>query len=167
MKTLLLNSDFQPLAFISERRAIKLLVRDKVDILSLWNNVKYFHSSGFIELPSVIKLKNKIVRHFVKMIFSKNAVFKRDNYGCQYCEKILTSSQITIDHIIPKSRGGNNSFENCVAACHECNSKKGSKLPHEVGMRLVRKPETPKGYLVVSPQKENWHHSWDIFINMD
>jgi hypothetical protein len=168
MKTLLLNSDYQPLAFIPDKRAIKLLLKeDKVDVISLWTDVKYFHSSGFIELPAVLKLKNKIVRNFIKMVFSRSAVFKRDNYGCQYCRKSLTSTQVTIDHIIPKSRGGSNTFENCVAACHDCNEKKGSRLPHEIGMRLVKQPETPAGYLVVSPQQENWHSSWNLFTNID
>lgn len=168
MKTLLLNSDFQPLAFISDKRAIRLLLRDgKVDVLSLWTDVKYFHACGFIELPAVLRLRTKIVRNFIKMVFSRNAVFKRDNYSCQYCSKGLTSAQITIDHIIPKSRGGNNTFENCVAACHECNEKKGSRMPHEVGMRLIKNPETPTGYLVVSPHQENWHATWNLFTNLD
>lgn len=167
MKTLLLNSDFQPLEFISDKRAIRLIIRGRVDVLSLWDNVKYFHAYGFIELPSVLRLKNKITRRFIKMIFSRSAVFKRDNYHCQYCEKSLTYSQITIDHIVPRSLGGNNTFENCVAACYDCNRKKGPSLLHETEMKLVRKPETPRGYLVISPRKENWHNSWNIFVNFD
>ncbi len=168
MKTLLLNTDFQPLAFISDRRAIRLLMRnDKVDILSVWPNAKYFHACGFVELPAVLRLKKKIVRNFIKMVFSRNAVFKRDNYECQYCAKWLTFQQATIDHIIPKSRGGNNTFENCVTACHECNEKKGCRLPSEIGMRLLKNPETPNGYLVVTPHKENWHSSWNLFTNID
>ena len=168
MKTLLLNSDFQPLAFISDRRAIRLLIKEKVDVVSIWSGVKYFHASGFIELPSILRLRRKITRNFIKMVFSRNAVFKRDNFSCQYCQTKLSAEQITIDHILPKSRGGRNTFENCVSACHECNEKKGSRLPHEIGMRLIRRPETPIGYLVVSPQKDNaWHSSWDIFTDTD
>lgn len=165
MKTLLLNSDFQPLAFISDRRAVRLLIREKAETLSIWNNVRYYHANGFIELPAILRLKSKITRKVIKMVFSRNAVFKRDNYGCQYCSKVLNSKQITIDHIIPKSRGGNTSFENCVAACIECNKKKGARMLEEIGMRLARTPETPIGYLVVSPSTEYWHRSWDIFTN--
>lgn len=167
MKTLLLNSDFQPLAFINDRRAIRLMLREKVDILSSWIGVKYFHPSGFIELPSILRLKHKINRNSIKMVFSRNAVFKRDNFYCQFCGIQLTPNKITIDHIIPKSRGGQTSFENCVAACHECNKKKGSRLPQEIGMKLLRTPETPNGYLFMSTQENSWHPSWNIFTNTD
>ena len=168
IKTLLLNTDFQSLAFISDRRAIRLLLRnDKVDVVSVWPNIKYFYAYGFIELQAVLRLKKKIIRNFIKMVFSRNAVFKRDNYECQYCEKSLSFSQITIDHIIPKSHGGSNTFENCVAACHDCNEKKGSRLLQETEMKLIKNPETPNGYLVVTPHKENWHSNWNIFINLE
>lgn len=163
MKTLLLTSDLQPLAFISERRAIRLLVKGKVDVLSNWNNTRYYSASGFIDLPAVICLKYRITRNFIKRVFSRGAVFKRDNFWCQYCLRPLNTKQITLDHIVPKSRGGASSFENCVAACYECNIRKGSKLLDEIGMRLFKKPETPEGYLVVTPQTEHWHEMWDAF----
>jgi hypothetical protein len=153
----------QPLAFICERKAIRLLIKDKVEVISLWDNARYYSASGFVDLPAVIRLKYSITRNFFKRIFSRGAVFKRDNFGCQYCQKQLTSKQITLDHIVPKSRGGISSFENCVAACYECNIKKGSKLLNEIGMSLEKRPETPEGYLVVSPKKEDWHTLWDIF----
>lgn len=163
MQTLLLNHDLQPLAFISERRAIRLLVKGKVEVLSVWNNIRYYSGSGFIDLPAVISLKYKITRRLVRRVFSRGAVFKRDNFNCQYCGNILNSKQITLDHIIPKSRGGISSFENCVAACYDCNFKKGSALPEEMGMRLIRRPETPEGYLLAPSPMDQWHTMWNVF----
>ena len=165
MKALFLNNDLQPLAFISDRKAIKLIVKDKVDVLYNWD-VKYSYNLGFIELPAVIKLKYKITRKVVKMIFSRNAVFKRDEYVCQYCNVALSSKQITIDHIIPKCKGGQSSFENCVASCNECNVRKGAKLLTEINIKLIKTPETPEGYLYVSPIIENWHSAWNMFTNL-
>ena len=166
MKTLLLNSNMEPLAFICERRAIRLMLKEKVDILSSWNDVRYYSTSGFIELPAVIRLRYKVTRKCVKRVFSRAAVFKRDKYTCLYCSKMLGTKEITVDHIIPTSRGGTNSFDNCVSACKDCNIRKGSRLLDEIGMKLNRKPETPEGYLVVSPQVERWHAMWDIFISV-
>jgi 5-methylcytosine-specific restriction endonuclease McrA len=91
-------------------------------------------------------------------------VFKRDNYTCLYCSKLLSTKQITLDHIIPRSKGGVSSFENCATACTDCNTKKGAKMLEEIGMRLAKKPETPEGYLVVSAYVERWHPNWDIFV---
>lgn len=157
----------EALAFICERRAIRLFLKEKVDVLSSWEDVRYYSASGFIELPAVMRLRYRITRNSVKRVFSRSAVFKRDNYTCLYCSKMMTSKDITVDHIIPTSRGGTNSFDNCVSACKDCNIRKGSKLLDEIGMKLTRKPETPEGYLVVSPQVERWHQMWDIFVSTD
>lgn len=167
MKTLLLNHNFEPLAFISERKAIRLLVKEKVDILSLWTGVKYYFSEGFIELPSVIRLKYEITRRAIKMVFSRGSVFKRDNFGCQYCGKALNSLDITMDHIIPKSMGGRSSFGNCVSSCKTCNLKKGAMSLEEAGMKLLKEPHTPDGYLIVAPKKEQYHPLWDLFLNLE
>lgn len=166
MKTLLLNNNMQPLAFICEKKAIRLLYKEKVDIISVWNNIRYFHSNGFIDLPATLKLKYNINRQAVKMLFSRNAIFKRDRYSCSYCGVFLSPNQITLDHIIPKSRGGTSSFDNCVAACLDCNKRKADRLLEEVNMKLLNKPKTPEGYLFIPSEKEKWHSSWKFFVGM-
>jgi len=164
MKSLLLNNDMEPLAFISDRRAMRLLFKEKVEVICGWADVNYYSAHGFIELPAVIRLKYRITRNAIKRAFSRGAVFKRDGFCCQYCSRSLSTKQITLDHIIPVSKGGVSSFDNCVASCGECNIRKGAKLLHEIGMKLLKKPETPEGYLVVSSHLDEWHKMWDIFI---
>lgn len=166
MQVLLLNNTFQPLSFISERKAIKLFFKDKVEVLTAWVGTRYFYGKGFLDLPAVLRMKYPIVRNFQRLVFSRGAVFKRDQFCCQYCGVALTPKTITLDHIIPKCYGGRNSFENCVSACGTCNRWKGTRSLEESGLKLLQEPTTPKGYLLTTPAEGNWHQSWNLFLNL-
>lgn len=166
MKVLLLNNTFHPIAFITDRKAIRLILKEKVDVLSVWPGVRYFYANGFIDLPSVLRLKYPIARTYNRVVFSRNSIFRRDNYSCLYCGKSLTPYQITLDHIVPKSKGGSNSYENCVSSCIDCNREKGQKSLEEAGMRLLKLPQAPEGYFLSLPYRdEGWHNSWNFFFN--
>lgn len=141
-QVVVLNADYSYLNIISWKRAIKLIFQKKVEVLKYSNKViKGFEA--IIKVPLVVRLI-KFVRNIYKRCvpLSKKNVFIRDLYVCQYCgQKIRTSP--TIDHIIPKSRGGTFSWTNVVTACIKCNQKKGNKLPSEAGLSLIKKPVMP------------------------
>jgi 5-methylcytosine-specific restriction endonuclease McrA len=165
LKTLLLNSGYEVLSFINERKAFKLLFKDKVEVIASWNNkVKWIN--GYIDHPSVLILKDNVRRNFIRYTFSRSALIKRDNSTCQYCGKKLLPSQITVDHIIPKSQGGPTSFINCVVSCFPCNSKKANLPPDKVGMKLLSKPTNPSISIQYNSGAEGnlWNDEWDKFL---
>jgi len=124
---LVLNSSYEPLNITSWKRAIILLLKEKAQVLS--NRV--------IRLLSYIKLPvSRIVSHKP----SKAMVYKRDENKCQYCG---STRHLTIDHVIPKSKGGSEDWTNLVVACSSCNTKKGDKLLSQTDMKLAKQPKAP------------------------
>lgn len=163
-KVLLLNSNLEVISFISERKALKLFVKDKVDIISSWSDVDIYYGSGRMQFPATLKLKYYVRKKFTQLSFSRKAVFKRDRFSCQYCGKFLKSGQVTVDHVIPKSIGGQSSFTNCVTSCYSCNNKKGNRTPEQANMLLKIKPAAPVGYLHYVSEQDEWHESWDFYF---
>ena len=93
-----------------------------------------------MQVPSVIRLlAYRRIPHQTRALSRKN-IMMRDRYTCQYCHKTLNSGELTLDHVIPRSRAGETAWENLVACCHDCNNRKGSRTPEEAGMRLSRQP---------------------------
>jgi 5-methylcytosine-specific restriction endonuclease McrA len=148
-QVLLLNQDNTPLNIITISKAFKLLSKDKV-----WIDE---NSSEFYEVISVSKIvkipKILILKYYVKLPFKKVAanrinILRRDKYCCQYCGIDLCEKTATIDHIIPRCRGGNHTWTNLVAACKDCNLFKGNKTLKEAKMELKSKPKEPSyGFL--------------------
>jgi hypothetical protein len=163
-KTLLLNSTYEVLSFVSDRKVFKFLALDKVEVISSWDeDIKF--GKDIIKYPSVLRLKNFVKIKFRKNVFSRKAVIKRDQYCCQYCGETLTNVNLTIDHIIPKSRGGATSFANCVVCCQYCNNKKSNLTPEEAGMKLLQNNLASilmRVYLVSSG--DYWHEDWNDFL---
>lgn len=136
----ILNSDYSYLNTVSWQKALKLLAKGKATVIKYSDHV--IKTVGdIIKLPAVMKLI-KLIRtiYRTKVPFSKKNVMIRDNHTCQYCG---THEGLTIDHVVPVSRGGKSVFENCVAACKGCNSKKGNKLPREINMFPRKQPVAP------------------------
>lgn len=166
-KTLLLDSSYQVLSFISERRLFKLLFKEKVEIESSWND-EISWINGKIKYPSIVRLKKYIKRTYFNSNFSRRSIIKRDESKCQYCDKKLSASQITIDHILPKARGGITSFVNCVVSCHSCNNKKADRTPEQADMTLLKRPMHPS-FLIqhyVPESQEYWHADWDNYFTI-
>lgn len=136
---LVLNASYEPINVCAARRALILLLKGVASAEE--ETREHVHSSArAIPLPSVIRLlEYRRIPHQTRALSRKNILI-RDRYTCQYCERVLPSSELTLDHVTPRSRGGESSWENLVACCHRCNNRKGSRLPEEVGMRLVRHP---------------------------
>jgi hypothetical protein len=165
VKVLLLNNNYSILSFITERKAIKLLFKGKVEVVSHWDNIKVHFSGGDFTFPAVLKMKYYVHKVFSRLLFSRKAVFRRDHFTCQYCGKHLNNNQITLDHIIPKCNGGTSSFKNCVAACHTCNKKKGKQSLEEAGLTLLSVPDIPLGYIYHINEQDAWHEEWDKFFS--
>ena len=156
-RALVLNASYEPLSVVSARRATVLLLADKADVVS--PSGLLFHSERLvIEVPSVVRL-----RHFVKVPFARRAalnrraVFARDGGRCQYCG----DSADSIDHVVPRAKGGAHTWENVVAACRPCNVHKRDRLLPETGMALRTTPRAPAGHswIVVSvgAVPDDWH----------
>ena len=139
-RIIVLNADYSILGTTTLKRAIRLLVKEKA--VSVKDSAFRIHKDMLA--PLVIRLI-KAIRNLwrIKVPWSKSNIFVRDNFTCQYCGVKLGKRQCTVDHVIPKSRGGKNKFDNVVCSCFECNNKKGDRLPSEAGMTLKRKPLIP------------------------
>ena len=138
----ILNGDYSFLSIVDWRKALNLWIKGKTEILK-YSDKEIRNGEGVIvtKLPIVMKLI-KIVRMIYrnKVPFSKRNVMIRDGFKCGYCG---TPSDLTIDHIIPTSKGGKTTFENCITACHPCNHKKRDKSPSEAGMFIKKKAYAP------------------------
>lgn len=138
-----LNYDYQYINKISWKKAICLVYKGKAEVLKESKRlIRNAEKTVEIMVPKVLRLL-KLVRviYKQKVPFSKKNVLVRDNHTCQYCG--TNKVRLTIDHIVPRSKGGKTTFENCVAACRECNSKKGNKTPREAKMFPRSRPTEP------------------------
>ena len=148
MGCLALNASYEPLTMIPARRAIRLILDRKAEVLEV--DAKRAFRSPRIQLPfpTVIRLVSfvHVPRRFRRQV-TNTFLFARDNYMCQYCgrhRRHLKGRQfLTRDHVLPLSRGGGNSWENVVASCSPCNNRKGDRLPREAGMKLLAQPKEP------------------------
>ncbi|MDR3707717.1 MAG: HNH endonuclease [Capsulimonadaceae bacterium] len=142
-EVLVLNSDFEPLNVCNLRRAVVLVYMGKADILHTDEHASPMQlADGSVAAPSVVKLRYHVRRPLPELKLSRRSIFARDNYTCQYCGH--QSRDLTIDHILPKRHGGDMRWDNLVACCRKCNTKKGDKLLSQTGMKLMRPPRRPR-----------------------
>jgi 5-methylcytosine-specific restriction endonuclease McrA len=136
---LVLNASYEPINVCAARRALILLLKGVASVEE--HTSAHVHSSRHhYPVPSVIRLlEYRRIPHQTRALSRKN-ILLRDRYTCQYCQKILPSSELTLDHVMPRSRAGESSWENLVACCVRCNNRKGNRTPEEAGMRLHRTP---------------------------
>lgn len=137
---LVLNKDYQPLSVCSVHRSVKLIFLDKAELLHDYPERSIRTVTQEYSYPSVIRLRRYINIPFNKIVLSRHNIMKRDGKKCQYCG---ASRNLTIDHVLPKSRGGKDTWENLVTACDGCNVDKGDRTPDEANMPLKRKPFRP------------------------
>jgi 5-methylcytosine-specific restriction endonuclease McrA len=139
---LVLNTTYEPINICKVKRATVLILKNIA--VPLEYNSKYISSPSVkIPVPSVIKLLKYIKIPTRTVVLSRKNVLIRDDYTCQYCGKKFPPNELTIDHIIPKSKGGKTSWDNVVTCCKKCNTIKGQQTAWEAGLRLVKKPSAP------------------------
>jgi len=155
---LLLNQSYQPLNVCTVRRAVVLLGRGKAELLENGRGEIKTPSRAF-PIPSVIRLVYLIRRPLRQRRLSRKEVFLRDKYSCRYCGS--ETRQLTLDHVIPRHRGGPHSWENVVSACVSCNHRKAGRTPEEAGIKLigeVRPPRAnPYSLFLHKPIQDGWH----------
>ena len=114
--------------------------------------------------PEVIVLREYAEQPKRRVAFSRQNLCRRDGFGCQYCGRQLGLQGLTIDHVLPRSRGGGTTWENCVASCSECNHRKADRTPREAGMRLRNQPQPPRWKPTISVPREHFRSSWESFV---
>ncbi|MBY0405022.1 MAG: HNH endonuclease [Cyanobacteria bacterium] len=156
-KVLLLNSSYEPLHICSWKRAIILLIKGKA--VQVEFHPEKILGGGF-HLPLVIRLLYYVKMPYKEIPLTRKNLMHRDNYFCQYCGK---QNDLTIDHVMPRSRGGKDTWDNVVVACLRCNVKKGNKTPAEAGMDLKRKPCSPFNFVnfELSKQRQAANRDYD------
>lgn len=117
-----------------------------------------------IKLPEIIQLTRYNGFPPKGVAFSRKNVYKRDNYTCQYCGMKPSQEDLTVDHVMPRSRGGHSEWANCVSACSKCNKKKGNKTTEEAGMKLLQKPYKPEGNRLLMFAAVQIKKSWERFV---
>lgn len=136
---LVLNASYEPINVCAARRAMVLVLKG-VASPEEYSGLQLHSARAVLRLPSVIRLlEYRRIPHQARALSRKN-ILMRDRYTCQYCLRTLPASELTLDHVVPRSRRGETAWENLVACCHKCNNRKGSRTPDEAGMRLARQP---------------------------
>jgi len=159
---LVLNEGYEPVNLCRTRRAIVLILRGKAEILE--NSRGEIRSvSQVFQIPSVIRLGYVVRRPHHQRKLTKIEVFNRDHHTCQYCGR--QTKELTLDHVIPRGRGGEHTWENIVSACIPCNRRKGGRTPGEAGMKLLRQPHVPRndGFYVPYNLLSN-HGEWRKYL---
>ena len=190
---LVLNKLYMAIHIISVRRAFCLLCKDLAEVVSLedgqfltydfesWREVSEFRAKNFqhtedddwvrtvrsvIQVPRVIRLLayERLPKQTVK--FNRRNICARDNNQCQYCGKRFSTTELSLDHVIPRSQGGQSTWENIVCACLHCNVRKGGRTPREAHLTLIRKPEKPKrSPLLNLKMTHSKYQSWKTFLD--
>ena len=191
---LVLNRFYMAVHVVSVRRAMVLLYRDLAEVInveggqyfnydfSAWLDISSFRNADpefacektdwirsvnfSLMVPRILRLNfyDKVQR--LTLRFNRRNLFARDNNTCQYCGKSFSLSQLSFDHVIPKSRGGKTTWENVVCCCLKCNGKKGDSKPAEAGMKLIRKPVRPRQNPLLSVKLDNPKYEiWRTFLS--
>ncbi len=156
----MLNATYEALGFVSTRRALILLLYGKAELVHRTGMTLCSVTRSFPE-PSIVRLHNYVkVPYNRKIAITKKAIFFRDNNRCQYCGAVAEN----IDHVIPKSRGGRNSWDNVVAACRICNAVKGSRLVSETNLRLHKIPREPQPSLQLFIARGDIRPEWRPYV---
>jgi 5-methylcytosine-specific restriction endonuclease McrA len=159
-RALVLNASYEPLSIVSSRRAVCLLLADKAELVEADDAVMR-SATLTMPAPTVVRLRYmvRVPRRAVAAV-SRRAVFARDEYRCQYCGARADS----IDHVVPRSRGGSHVWENLAAACRPCNMAKRDRTPDEAGMRLLRPCRAPRGSSWVALAAPGLPDAWRPYL---
>lgn len=148
MGCLALNASFEPLTIVPVRRALRLVIDGKAEIVEIDGGTPVRSMRISVPRPAVIRLRRfiHVPRKFRRQV-TNTFLFARDNYRCQFCGRYQFELKfrecLTRDHLVPLSRGGTNEWTNVITACSNCNTRKGNRLPGECGMQLIRMPHEP------------------------
>lgn len=158
---LVLNQDYRAIGVCNVQRAITLVLLSKADLISENDTRKVRTSRQVFPWPSVIRLKRYVHIPYRHVILSRRNILRRDGSKCQYCG---SAHAVTIDHILPRSRGGKDTWENLVAACISCNNRKGNRTPEEANMVLHQKPYRPSHVMFIRDYVGYVEDTWKPYL---
>ncbi|NTW83286.1 MAG: HNH endonuclease [Chlorobiaceae bacterium] len=164
-KVLVLNSSYEPLSICNAQKAVLLLFGGKAVPIANHPEMVIRTVSRSYDLPSIVRLKAYVRTPYRNILPNRKNIFLRDNFQCQYCGK--TGTVLTIDHMVPSSRGGDASWDNLVTACPSCNAKKGNLTPPEASMPPLKPPGKPNYLLLFSQHLSPLvHEAWKPYLYM-
>lgn len=158
---LVLNQDYRALSVCSVERAVVLLFLRKVELVHAREDRKLHSARMQHPWPSIVRLKVYVHVPYKRIMLSRKNVLRRDRHRCQYCR---SHDRLTIDHVLPKSRGGKDTWENLVAACVPCNNRKGNRTPEEAEMPLLRKPFRPSHVMFIRDYIGRLDEQWKPYL---
>ncbi|MDO1447323.1 HNH endonuclease [Rhodocytophaga aerolata] len=161
-KVLILNQDYSPLTICSVQKAFILVYLSKAELVADAGGYLLRSVTATYQMPSIIRLYRYVNLPYKGVVLSRQNIFKRDNGRCQYC---FTPEDLTLDHVIPKSRGGKSTWDNLVTACKKCNSKKGDFTPQEAGMLLNQTPYKPSFVVFLRDFSGNIEETWKPYLS--
>ena len=161
-RVLVLNATFEPINVCTVRRAAVLILKEKAEVIEhgRWE----LHAESLtLPRPIVIRLITyvRVPRDTHRRKITRRAVFARDGWACQYCG---SRSNLTVDHVVPRSKGGVSSWDNIVASCAPCNRRKGNALPRQAGMRLLKQPRTPNPHVFIQVASPTIPAAWRQYL---
>ena len=159
---LVLNATYEPINVCTVRRATVLLLKEKAEVIEKGSGELHW-ASGSYPRPHVIRLNTyvRIPRDPQRRKITRRAVFARDGWTCQYCG---VRSSLTVDHVIPRSKGGSSSWDNIVASCAPCNRRKGDRLPHQINMHPRTKPRMPNPNIFIHLAAPTIPATWKPYL---
>ena len=161
-QVLILNADYSAISICTVPRAFLLVYLNKAEMVSASDTAVLRSVSASFSLPTIIRLNQYVNVPYKSIVLNRQNIFKRDKHQCQYCGK---RKELTLDHVLPKSRGGKTSWDNLVSACKSCNSKKGNHLPEEAGMPLSQAPYRPTFVMFVRDFSGTVDGTWLPYLN--
>lgn len=161
-KVLVLNQDYSALSICSVPKAFLLVFLQKAELVAESDLYALRTIDSSYPMPTVIRLHRYISLPYKGVMLTRQNIFKRDNHHCQYCG---TTEDLTLDHVLPKSRGGKTNWDNLATACKRCNSRKGDSTPEEASMKLRQKPYKPTFLVFLRDFSGSIEESWMPFLN--
>jgi 5-methylcytosine-specific restriction endonuclease McrA len=164
-KVLVLNHNYEPLSICNVKKAIVLLYLGKAELIAACDGIRLRSVYTSMPYPSIVRLSVFVRVPYKKIVLSRKNILRRDGHRCQYCGK--TETMLTVDHVIPKAKGGTDSWENLVAACVHCNNKKGDQTLSEAKMTLLRKPIRPNHVMFIRHFVGTVDDHWKPYLFMN
>ncbi len=159
---LVLNQNYEPITVCTLKKAIILIILDKVEVI-MNNDGRYIQGVRIrIPCPSIVRLTSIVHRNRNGVNLTRKNIMKRDGFQCQYCG--VRHQPLTVDHIIPKVRGGRDTWENLVTACIQCNNKKGDRSPADADMTLMKKPRKPHPLYFIYSRAGQVSEQWKPYL---
>ncbi len=162
---LVLNQNYEPMSITNVKKAVVLVFLGKAELIEKHDNLLIRTVNRSFPMPSIVRLTRYIRVPRKRIVLSRKNIIKRDNHQCQYCG--TTKGPVTVDHIIPKGRNGEDTWENLVCACTRCNTKKGNRTPEEAGMRLLRRPKKPSHIFFIRYIIGDLDNRWKPYLFMN